>query len=173
MYWCTETQPRQIVTPHLHLRCRRCTSAVTPHMQSPTAGPGSLRSGPGSARRRPAAAGRRHQWRSGAQPRQIALPHLHLRCRRRTRAHTKPNARSCLTRSGPSSARRSPSCRRRRSPSNPPKLSTGGRVGSQNFSADASPWPIDRGSSNDAEQFSFRVRTNSIRNQPRVRFGPP
>ena len=44
---------------------------------------------------------------------------------------------------------------------------------SQNFSADASPWPIDWGSSNDAEQFSFRVRINSIRNHPRVLFGPP
>ena len=46
-------------------------------------------------------------------------------------------------------------------------------IASQNFSADASPWPIDRGSSNDAEQFCFRVRTNSIRNHPRVLFGPP
>ena len=44
---------------------------------------------------------------------------------------------------------------------------------SQNFSADASPLPIDRGSSNDAEQFSFRVRTSSIRDHPTVLFGPP
>jgi hypothetical protein len=83
-------------------------------MQSPTAGPASLRSGPSSARRRPAAAGRRHDWRSGAQPRQIVTPHLHLRCRRCTSAHTKPNGRSCLSRSGPGSARRSPAAAGRR-----------------------------------------------------------
>ena len=88
--------------------------AARPQTQSPTAGPASLRSGPGSARRSPVAAGRRHQWRSGAQPRQIVTPYLHLRCRRRTRAHAKPNAWSCLTRSGPGSARRSPAAAGRR-----------------------------------------------------------
>ena len=88
--------------------------AARPHIQTPTAGPASLRSGPGSARRSPVAAGRRHQWRSGAQPRQIVTPYLHLRCRRRTRAHAKPNAWSCLTRSGPGSARRGPAAAGRR-----------------------------------------------------------
>ena len=89
-----------------------------------------------------------------------AVPVLHDRtCKaKRPVPHTVATLRSrqCTSKSG----------RRRPSPSKPPNLSlrAGGWV--LKTSPDASPWPIDRGSSNDAKQFSFRVRSDSNRNQP-------
>jgi hypothetical protein len=117
-------------------------------------------------------------WRPGSQPSQNATPHPHLRCRRRTSAHTVqgPVAGPASQRTGPGSPRRCPAAagRRHRNRLISPSLRTGGPVGSKTFLADASPRPIDPGFAADAGFVSKLVLVVPVRiGTARWCFGPP
>jgi hypothetical protein len=118
VYWCTGTQPRQIVTPHLHLRCQRCTSAhAKPNGRTGLTSLRSRQCTSKTGRRRPspsmALRGSAQTNRHAAPPPAVPAPHARTYKAQRPELPHTLRSRQCTSKS----------CRRRRSPSNPPNLS--------------------------------------------------